>query len=247
MAAALFLPTLPPSLPPALHLRLFDAVRDGALDRFIRLLNQAAATLLSSFPPSSSSTSSFLPPSLLLERPSSQHHGRTLLVHACYYNKGEIVRYLIDRKGARVEATTRTGTHGGWEGGREEGRARKTSPQQCTHIPLSSLPPIPSLRQDLPPLRRHQRQRLPCLLPPLPRRFPPRHGRGGLHSSHLRLLLQTRTPPRPPPLLPPALPPALPPGGSTLGGRRVAHGQDGSSHCLPQAVPTRCTAAAFSR
>ena len=110
MATALFLPTLPRSLPPALHLCLFDAVREGALDRFIRLLHQAETTLLSSSPSSSPSSSSSLPPSLLLERPSSQFNGRTLLVHACYYNKGEIAKYLVDRKGARVEATTRTGT-----------------------------------------------------------------------------------------------------------------------------------------
>src|SRR6056297_1277141 len=108
-------PVLPPALPPDFHPalppswydRLYDAAREGALDKFVRQYAQAEHALLNL--PRTCCSSSSPPPSLLLERPSPHHHGRTLLVHACYYNKGKVAKFLLDQKGAHIEAMTHTG------------------------------------------------------------------------------------------------------------------------------------------
>jgi len=35
-----------------------------------------------------------------------------LLIHACYYNKYDMARYLVDKKGANVYAVTTSGKTG---------------------------------------------------------------------------------------------------------------------------------------
>ena len=63
--------------------------------------------------------SSFNPPTHPPTYPNQGRHNNrgSLLIQACYYNKYDMARFLVDKKGANVHAVTTSGKTGkGWTG-----------------------------------------------------------------------------------------------------------------------------------